>query len=197
MIQKNSFVETTRDLISLLPVRRSQASNWMIRLLPIKKPFIGTLFGNPIEVHPMEAASRAAYFLGFYERETTIWCVDFLKKNKPQIVIDVGANFGYFSYLTKAHSPTTKVISFEADPFNFAWLQRNLNLIGDKNLLAEPIAISNSRGTAKLMASSPDNNLHLWSGIKLDESSLGKEIEVPAISIDEYCKEKKIASVDL
>ncbi|MCB9072790.1 MAG: FkbM family methyltransferase [Bdellovibrionaceae bacterium] len=197
MTEKAYLIEGARNLIARLPVRRAQAANWIMKLSPLQKPFIGTLFGNKIEVHPMEAASRSAYFLGFYERETTIWCMDYMKKYNPQTIFDVGANFGYFSYLAKAFSKNAKVTSFEPDPYNFDWLQRNLSLLDDKNFKAEKIAISNRRGIVKFVPSSPEDNKNLWSQINLDNSAAENEIEVPSLSLDEYCDEKKISIVNL
>ncbi|MBY0383534.1 FkbM family methyltransferase [bacterium] len=198
MLEKNIFLETTRDLISLLPSRRAQATNWMLKILPIKKPFIGTLFGSKIEVHPQEAASRSAYFLGFYERETTLWCIEYMKRTKPKMIFDIGANFGYFSYLAKAFCPSSSVVSFEPDPYNFSWLQRNLNLIGNTHFTAEKIAVSNQRGSVQFIPSNPQDNRNLWSQIKLDASDNDKNlIDVPSMSIDDYCDEKNISSVDL
>lgn len=197
MTEKNIIAESTRDLISLLPVRRSQASNWAIRLLPLKKPFIGTLFGSKSEIHPLEAASRAAYFTGLYEREITIWFIDYLKKNKPKIIFDVGANFGYSSYIAEAYSPHTKVVSFEPDPYNYEWLKRNLALIGNKNLSAEQLAISDKTGTLTFLPSNPDSHSNLWATVKLDDTKVENEISVKAVSLDEYCAERNIISVDL
>lgn len=196
-MEKNIFLETIRDAISLLPVRRAQAVNWTLRLFPIRKPFIGTLFGNKIEVHPLEAASRSAYFLGFYERETTLWCINHMKNKDPKIIFDIGANFGYFSYLSKTYSPQAKVISFEPDPYNFSWLNRNLKLMEASHFKAENMAISQQRSSVKFIPSNPEDNMNLWSQIKLDSSVAGEEIEVPSISIDEYCEENNIPSVDL
>jgi FkbM family methyltransferase len=196
-MRNNIFLETSRNFISKLPVRRAQAVNWLLKIFPVKEPFIGTLFGSKIEVHPLEAACRSAYFLGFYERETTLWCVNYMQKNDPKVIFDIGANFGYFSYVSKNYCPSAVVISFEPDPYNFSWLKRNLNMINAPLFKAENMAISHQRGSVKFIPSNPDNNMNLWSQIKLDSSSDATEIEVPSLSIDEYCEDQNIQKVDL
>lgn len=197
MQQTNSLLELSRNVVNLLPARRAQVSNWIIQLFSVKKNFIGTLFGNKIEIHPLEAASRSAYFLGFYERETSMWCINFFLKNKPKLVFDVGANFGYFSYLAAAYSPTSQVISFEPDPYNFSWLKRNYDLIGKKDFKYEQLAISNSTGEVSFIPSKADEDLNLWSQINFNTKGDKNEIRVPSTSLDEYCSKNNIQSVDL
>lgn len=43
-----------------------------------------------------------------------------------EVLIDVGANSGFFSLLAKAAAPAIRVIAIEASPFNFEALQRNI-----------------------------------------------------------------------
>lgn len=111
--------ETIKRVVQTLPVRRSQVSNWAIDLLKIHGPFVGHFMGLPMEVHPLEAASRSAYFLGFYEREPTIWALEFFKKTQPQMIFDVGTNFGYLIYLALSQIQNPTIYGFEPDPCNY------------------------------------------------------------------------------
>ena len=190
--------ECIKTLVQLLPARRSQATNWITRFVGPSQPFVGKFMGNLIEVHPNEPASRSAYFLGFYERETTLWALNFVEKNKPTTIFDVGANFGYFSYLCLAKNPQAQIHAFEPDPYNFEWLCRNINLTANRNnFVTNQKAVSNSTGKVSFAPSTAEMGNNLWSQIKFDEASNDKTIEVTSTSLDEYCQENSISQVDL
>src|SRR5688572_5778777 len=82
-----------------LPARRWQAAHWMNRLMGPSAPFVGRFHQGQLEVHPGEVASMASFYLGFYEREVTIWCLEQIRQSPPSLLIDVGANFGYYPLL--------------------------------------------------------------------------------------------------
>lgn len=190
--------EIVKSIVRSLPVRRSQASNWAIKLLGINNNFIGKFLGKKIEVHPGDPASRSAYFLGFYERETTLWTIDFIKKTKPSVVFDVGANFGYFMYLCTTESIKPTIYSFEPDPYNQEWLKRNIEL----NSLKQSVkviekAVSSKNSRVSFIPSSPEDGKTLWSRIDSSKDSGESTIEVDAISLDAFCLENSIDSVDL
>lgn len=154
--------------------------------------------GQPIEVHPLEAASRSAYFLGFYERETTAWALNYFRKEQPKVLIDIGAHFGYFIYLALAELTESSIYAFEPDPNNLAWLQRNISMIQTTNHIElEALAVSDQTSTVRFMTSDSEKHNNLWAGISTQHKSTGNEIEIPAVSLDNYCEEKKLKHVDL
>ncbi len=89
----------------------------------------------------------AAFFTGFYEREVSMWSLHKIQTAPPSLIIDVGANFGYyplmFGLLTKGK---TESIAFEPDPINFAWLSRNLAMNPQLKVTAVQAAVGDVDG---------------------------------------------------
>jgi FkbM family methyltransferase len=194
----SALPEAIKKVAHALPVRRSQMANWAIDILRLHKPFVGRFMGMPMEVHPLEAASRSAYFLGFYEREVTIWALEFFKKQQPQMIFDVGANFGYLVYLAQSQIKNPTIYGFEPDPYNYIWLKKNLELMGaGQNVKIEKLAVSDRSGTVRFVPSNPNSHENLWAGMSLKQEASTDEIEVPSISLDQFCTDKKIEHVDL
>lgn len=190
--------EAIKKIVHTLPVRRSQASNWAIRLLKINEPFVGHFLGLPMEVHPHEAASRSTYFLGFYEREVTIWALNYFKTKQPKMIFDVGTNFGYLIYLALSEIKNPTIYGFEPDPYNYAWLKNNLELMkAPSTVKIEALAVSDRAGSVRFTPSNPNSHENLWAGMSFKKEVSEQEIEVPSVSLDQFCAEKNISSVDL
>ena len=194
----SALPEVIKKVAHAMPVRRSQMANWAIDILRLHKPFVGRFMGMPMEVHPLEAASRSAYFLGFYEREVTIWALEFFKKQQPQMIFDVGTNFGYLVYLALSQIKNPTIYGFEPDPYNEIWLKNNLRLMGaGDNVKIETVAVSDRVGSVRFTPSNPNSHENLWAGMNFKKEASVGEIEVPSISLDQFCADKKITQVDL
>lgn len=162
-----------------LPCRRWQAAHWLGKLLLPRGPFVGRFRGGRIEVRPAEVASAAAFYTGHYERELTAWCLRTLRTARPDLVVDVGANFGYYPLLFGLESRgRCRSVAFEPDPSNFDWLSRNLALNPSVRCEAVRAACGASDGgTIPFAASTPGRSL--WSGP-------GGSSEVPCVALDAH-----------
>lgn len=143
----------------------------------------------------------------------TIWehqiTAAWLATVKPNdTVIDIGANFGYFGALAaqlsdKKHS---KVILFEANPQLIPYLKKTLavNWLNEQSVI-ENLAVSNKAGTVTLnlledyIGSSSIQTTEQLNSYMHDKMYLEtkEKINVKAVSLDDYCKEKGILQVDL
>ena len=65
------------------------------------------------------------------------------------VVIDVGAHIGTFSIPAAVQTPALRVLAFEPDPRNFAWLTANaaLNALPAERFQAWPLAVYSHAGT--------------------------------------------------
>src|ERR1043166_1571170 len=102
------------------------------------------------------------------------------------VVIDVGANIGYFSLLaSKLVGTTGSVHAFEPDPVNCRLLRKNVRLNRASNIKVIQTALSDSDAPVSLFLNSDNKGDHrIWNND--DESR--KRIHVSATTLDQYLK---------
>ena len=77
------------------------------------------------------------------------------------IVVDVGANVGYFSLLAaELVGSSGKVYAFEPEPGNNGILQQNIEINSLSNIQVEEMAGSDNSGVADLYLSELDSGSH-------------------------------------
>lgn len=106
---------------------------------------------------------------------------------KPgMIVVDIGANHGYFSvFLDKLVAPDGLVYAFEPIPTTFATLQETLRINETKHVIAHCQAVSNSDGPVTMHLS----RTHYMASLDGDWAG-GETIEVQAIQLDTFFEDK-------
>lgn len=110
------------------------------------------------------------------------------------VVVDVGANVGYYTLLAAERvGAEGRVYAFEPDPVSFEILERNVRLNGFANVTAEPKAASNQNGTTMLFfddAIREDSRIYEpTSGVLADvlgRSLERKQVEVETVRLDDY-----------
>lgn len=103
------------------------------------------------------------------------------------VVIDIGANIGFYSMQFASLSGRSgKVYAFEPDRDNFKVLERNIELNSYVNVIAERMAVSNQSGVLKLYQSDMNIGMHRCYGSVL--CSQDYQV-VPCVSLDEYFEE--------
>lgn len=138
--------------------------------------------------------SFLAYASNLYEQTMT---GIFKKAVKPgDVVVDVGANVGYFTLLAaKLTGESGRVFAFEPEPDTFMRLSRNAALNGYNNIELSDNAVSNANGRAKLYIShSPGGHaINQCEGIKaVGRGHYNDEgfIEIETVTLDDYLKGK-------
>jgi FkbM family methyltransferase len=76
------------------------------------------------------------------------------------LVIDVGANIGYFTLLLSQLVGTGHVFAFEPDPINAAYLRRNVGLNDCQNVTVVEAAVSSCSGAVRLYESTTNYGDH-------------------------------------
>ena len=124
-----------------------------------------------------------------YEKNETNFVKDSV--NKGDIVIDIGANIGYYTLMfAKLVGDTGKIYSFEPDPRNFFILEKNIQINGYNNIILEKKAVSNKLGKATLYVNenSAGSSMHkpnnVVDQIYVDLITLDNYFEVNAITPD-------------
>lgn len=130
---------------------------------------------------------RNASFSGIWEPLQT----EIVKKEikKGDIIIDLGANIGYYTLLfSRLVGNEGKVYAFEPDPNNFALLEKNVKENGYTNIVLEQKAVSDFEGTTKLYISNINTGGHRIFDIGANEEF----IKIETIKLDDYLQDKKV-----
>jgi len=99
------------------------------------------------------------------------------------IVIDVGANIGYYTLIFAQLAGTTgKVFAFEPEPKNFELLQKNVKVNDYSNTINQNYAVSDSNGNVSLFLAKNGIVGHRISNFDINSNS----ILVKKIPLDDY-----------
>src|SRR5690554_2729082 len=87
---------------------------------------VTTLYGKNVKMDLLETdfGHRRIIMNGFYELGLSKEISRLSKKGN--ILVDVGANYGYYSCIWASTNPNNKVFAFEASPKNIAPLKNNI-----------------------------------------------------------------------
>jgi len=114
-------------------------------------------------------------------------------------IFDVGANVGFFSLCFKSWFPKMTIHAFEPVPFNYEYLQNNLELNGIKSVITNNIGLYNETKTIEFFASeriggaSSIKNIIEYALPEYSEDV--KKVKCKVITLDSYA-EKTNARID-
>jgi len=146
------------------------------------KPDFVEIDGNKMYLDEKDSLFLSVY--GFHEKTETEIVKNEIKEG--DVVLDIGANIGYYTLLfAKLVGKTGKVYAFEAESSNFEILKKNVHENDYKNVVLEQKAVSDKPGIVKFYIGKDSNteNQLFKPNVKHEE------IEVKSISIDGYFKE--------
>ena len=121
----------------------------------------------------------------YIHKKREFFTTDFFKKfiNKDDIVIDIGANIGYYALLEARMASQGKVYALEPDPKNNKLLNSNVDLNNYENIKIFPYAVGNKNGKEKIYIGNKSN----WSSFtKNPNYKITNEAEVPIIKLDSF-----------
>jgi FkbM family methyltransferase len=130
---------------------------------------------------PGDVISDSIALTGMYELEASRRTRELAARGG--VMIDVGANLGYFSLLWAAARRDNRVVAFEASPRNVPLLRRNIerNNLGSRIDVA---AVAVGRAPGKLAFSLGPQDQTGWGGITLDAAN--DNITVDVVRIDDF-----------
>ena len=126
-------------------------------------------------------------FFGNYDTDELHILREYLRPGDT--AIDVGAQVGYFTLnFSLAVGQAGRVVAFEPDPRHVERLRANIGLNPfARNVTVVPEAVSNVAGKATLFRSSAEHSG--GNSLYPDVTSVENSIEVPTVTLDEYCTE--------
>ncbi|MEP0869898.1 FkbM family methyltransferase [Trichocoleus desertorum AS-A10] len=145
-----------------------------------------------LQLMPTDTAHQELAFLGFYELEVSRRIAKLAQLGG--LMVDVGANYGYYSCLWAAVQTDNRVVAFEASPRNFAALNQNLK----QNQLTSQVTVHQT-AVGQLKGSLPftlgPEEQSGWGGL-LGQNQVNT-IEVPVVSLDEIFPYEQSVSIQV
>jgi FkbM family methyltransferase len=139
--------------ISKIPFIKKIYSRILNIILNSKKEFILNFKNIRLFINIKDPIDKIIFYKNEYEEKQIKFLSDWIKKNKPNIFIDIGANFGVYSLRISKLFQMLKVIAFEPVLTTFNKLKMNIeiNNLG-KKIKTYNVGLSNSKGLKKMIA---------------------------------------------
>ncbi len=137
---------------------------------------------------------KSIYFLGKWEHDSTEIVSSTLKEG--DVFFDLGANVGYFTLLAAQFvGRRGQVYAFEPVPEIFAKLEQNVKLNGFNHVTLVNAAVTDRSGKVAIEDVSCLTNLGTASLVPRQPGI--PMLEVPAVSLDEFCRSHTITRIKL
>lgn len=154
-------------------------------------------FGNHTRAmfHINDWVQQLVYFFGTYINEDSsiqVW-KQFVKESR--VIIDVGANFGFYSLLSAGINPKANIFAFEPSPYILRSFRRNIELNNYENIYLQPVGVGDKEGKFKLFVSDV-NNTGMSSLVNRGEFSK-YTVDVDVVSLDEFVVANSLSAIDL
>jgi len=136
--------------------------------------------GAVMELMPGDVISDSIALAGVYELELTRRLIRLARR--PGMLVDVGANLGYFSLLWTAANPGNRAVAFEASPRNVELLRKNVAMNGFEDRIDIVPMAAGSRRERRYFDPGPQDQTG-WGGFCASDQKGAIEVEV--VRIDE------------
>lgn len=125
-----------------------------------------------------------------------VYFKNFTKSVNPKIILDIGAHKGFAAIHMSNKYPNSIIYSFEPDPVNFSYLEKNLKINDIHNVIALNYAISHKTRNAFLYESAISSVGHSLF-LNMVNGQLHKKIKVKCKTLDRVIKELKLNKIDI
>jgi FkbM family methyltransferase len=150
-----------------------------------------------IAVSPQDNIGHHLFYYGTYEPEQVALWKQLLASGRDIVVLDVGANIGYYSLIAATHPNVKRVIGFEPNELVLPALRYNVGLnpgAAAKLSIAE-VAVGDANGVVKFYRNRESHNFGLGS-----MRAQGRDpvtVEVPLVRLDSFLPSQGLDHVDL
>jgi len=149
---------------------------------------------------PNDVIARALYWRGLKDWESETIPVFYKMAQSAQIVLDIGANTGFYTLLACTANPNARVIAFEPVPRVYEKLMEHIRINHfDDRCEAHRMAVSNFVGTAQMHI--PFGDLPTSASLNTDgfRGFSGTLVEVPVTTVDAVMGDKPVdlAKIDV
>lgn len=159
-----------------------------------KKTYRKKLFnGLLMNVNATDHIQKSIFWYGAYEKNVSLFWQRLVQEDS--VVLDIGANIGYFSLLAAAKAKKGKVFSMEPVSAFRKCLKENLALNALTNVTVLPYCVSDESGWTEIFLAESDN-LGM-SGLTPSENFSGKKERVECIVVDDWRRQNAIPKIQL
>lgn len=159
---------------------------FIFRNLRPKKNVVIKIQGSKMLVDSRRGLGARVWENGTWEMMTTKIMQKYLKKG--MVVVDIGANIGYYSLLAaKRVGPSGKVYAFEPAPENYAALKKNIEMNGYTNIIPVQKAVADKNGVVPFLLDVKEPLAHRIQ----DNGDKKNNIEVSVVTLDDFFKDKE------
>jgi FkbM family methyltransferase len=195
---ESAVMRLARRTGAALPFARSLIVRGTARICGVHKLVAEVEPGMHVEVDFHERMSRHLYMFG--NIEPVVRQVFFGILHPGDTVLDVGANFGYFTLLAaRSVGGSGRIIAFEPDPRNVARLKRNIALNSASQVEVVEIGVFDQQGSLTFhLAGEAEDNMGTSSLLDKGPQEAGrKTVEIPVTTLDTFIAQRGITRIDL
>lgn len=142
-------------------------------------------------VRPSEHIQQQLFWYGYYEKDAILTWEQMV--NTDAVVLDIGANTGYYSIIAARKS--RHIYAFEPGSSNRKKLEENIKLNRLTNVSVLPYAVSDKEGQTELFIAVDDNTG--MNSLEQPGNFSGHKEVVAVVSIDNWAAENKIPGINL
>ena len=115
---------------------------------------------------------------------------------RTQCFLDIGANAGAYTFAAALQPHRPRVHAFEPEPYNLAWLRRNVQINDLRNVAVYGVALADESGTSLLFLPSWGHGTSTLVERALVERA-GGAVEVAVTTLDEWAANQELQRVDV
>ncbi len=138
--------------------------------------------GLEVRAYSRDLVGRHLYKRGIYEQPLTEYVLRDLQMADDAVVLDIGANLGWYSLLLGKRFPRACIHAFEPEPRNLALLRENVARNGLTNVTVHAAAVAGTSGTMQLYPYA-EKNMGRHSLLPIND---GTPVAVATVAIDEF-----------
>lgn len=147
-------------------------------------------FGLRFRFKTEDAIGRHIYQYGFYEEALTRFLLEDLTLRSGEVVVDAGANIGWYAALLDRAAPEdVRIYAFEPEPLNFELLTENLELNGCTGVVPVRKALADRVGRRPLFVY-PDKNRGRHTFHETPDAA--EMVEVATTTLDRFWRERDL-----
>lgn len=140
-------------LINKIPIIKKIYSKILSLILSWRDEFIINFKNIRLYINIKDPIDKIIFLTNEYEEKQTNFLYQWIKVNKPNIFIDVGANFGIYSLRISKLFKILKIIAFEPVLTTFNKLKSNIKINNlEKKIKTYNMGLSNTNGLKKMIA---------------------------------------------